>query len=88
MDIYKIRRKKEKHVWSIQIMEKLLQRASLYIYENNGRRPLDLLHFKDEIDILDSGSESVFLPPDIESEEVKRSLQTNGNAGEIALSSM
>ncbi|TKY71892.1 Ankyrin repeat domain-containing protein 6 [Spatholobus suberectus] len=39
--IRKIRRKKEKHVWSVQIMNELLSRASMYEYEydDNGRDP-------------------------------------------------
>ncbi|KAK4281202.1 hypothetical protein QN277_012724 [Acacia crassicarpa] len=35
----RIQRKKEKHVWSLQIMNELLCRASLYEYENDGSEP-------------------------------------------------
>nr|KYP40681.1 Ankyrin-2 [Cajanus cajan] len=34
--IRRIRKKKEKHVWSAQIMEKLLELACLYEYDENG----------------------------------------------------
>ncbi|XP_028758447.1 uncharacterized protein LOC114717476 [Neltuma alba] len=37
----KIRRKKEKHTWSVQIMHALLNRASDYEYEDNGSKPDD-----------------------------------------------
>ncbi|KAL2535433.1 uncharacterized protein Fot_16824 [Forsythia ovata] len=35
-DIVKLREKKEKHIWSVQIMDELLKHASTYEYENNG----------------------------------------------------
>ncbi|XP_054786339.1 uncharacterized protein LOC129292735 [Prosopis cineraria] len=35
----KIRRKKEKHTWSVQIMNALLDRVSDYEYEDNGSEP-------------------------------------------------
>ncbi|KAK4281203.1 hypothetical protein QN277_012725 [Acacia crassicarpa] len=35
----KIRRKKEKNTWSVQIMNELLVRASDYEYEDNGSKP-------------------------------------------------
>ena len=34
-----MRRKKEKHVWSIQIMNELLKRASMYEFDGNGGGP-------------------------------------------------
>ena len=34
-----MRRKKEKHVWSVQIMNELLKRASMYEYDDDGSRP-------------------------------------------------
>ncbi|KAK9281225.1 hypothetical protein L1049_004120 [Liquidambar formosana] len=37
--IRKLQIKKEKHTWSVQIMNELLQRASIYEYEDNGRNP-------------------------------------------------
>ncbi|XP_057780910.1 uncharacterized protein LOC130999387 isoform X2 [Salvia miltiorrhiza] len=37
--VEKIREKKSQHIWSIQIMEKLLEHASLYQYEDNGKSP-------------------------------------------------
>ncbi|KAI3460905.1 hypothetical protein Pfo_017568 [Paulownia fortunei] len=45
--IVKIRNKKEKHIWSVQIMEKLLKHASSYEYEDNGRSPHHLPPGKD-----------------------------------------
>lgn len=38
-NIKKLRRKKERHVWSIQIMDELLQCASYYEYDDNGSQP-------------------------------------------------
>ncbi|KAL0437452.1 UNVERIFIED_CONTAM: hypothetical protein Sradi_0453100 [Sesamum radiatum] len=35
----KMFREKQRHIWSIQIMEKLLEKASLYAYKSNGRIP-------------------------------------------------
>ncbi|KAM0998152.1 hypothetical protein EV2_008218 [Malus domestica] len=37
--IKRIREKKQKHKWSVQIMNELLKRASLYAYEDNGMNP-------------------------------------------------
>lgn len=42
-NINKIRRKKEKHVWSAQIMDELLKRASMYEYGDDGNKPLQIL---------------------------------------------
>ncbi|XP_031743975.1 uncharacterized protein LOC101211501 isoform X3 [Cucumis sativus] len=39
--IKKIEEKKEKHMWSFQVMNKLLQCASIYEYEDNGSRPME-----------------------------------------------
>ncbi|CAL1389823.1 unnamed protein product [Linum trigynum] len=38
-EMRKIRMKKEKHVWSVQIMNELLKDAETYVYEYNGRSP-------------------------------------------------
>ncbi|KAL0458174.1 UNVERIFIED_CONTAM: hypothetical protein Slati_0444600 [Sesamum latifolium] len=35
----KMFREKQRHIWSIQIMEKLLEKASWYAYKSNGRIP-------------------------------------------------
>ncbi|KAF4370181.1 hypothetical protein F8388_007322 [Cannabis sativa] len=37
--IKRIKEKKEKHVWSVQIMNELLKHASMYEYENTGASP-------------------------------------------------
>lgn len=37
--IVRVREKKEKHVWSVQIMNELLKHASMYEYENTGASP-------------------------------------------------
>ncbi|KAL2510729.1 Ankyrin repeat family protein [Abeliophyllum distichum] len=42
-DIVKLREKKEKHIWSVQIMDKLLEHTSTYEYENNGRIPQGIM---------------------------------------------
>ncbi|KAJ6405673.1 hypothetical protein OIU84_013601 [Salix udensis] len=44
-EIRKIRVKKEKHIWSIQVLDKLLEKNTLYMYERSGSgggRPNDL----------------------------------------------
>ncbi|XP_059625908.1 uncharacterized protein LOC132268979 [Cornus florida] len=41
-EIRKIQEKKEKHTWSVQIMNELLQRACTYEYDDNGQKPLNL----------------------------------------------
>ncbi|KAK1559728.1 hypothetical protein Q3G72_017779 [Acer saccharum] len=38
--IRKIREKKQKNIWSIQVMNELLKRVSMYEYENDGKKPL------------------------------------------------
>ncbi|XP_008235416.2 PREDICTED: uncharacterized protein LOC103334252 [Prunus mume] len=38
-EIQKIRAMKERHKWSIQIMNELLKRGLMYAYENNGMHP-------------------------------------------------
>ncbi|KAM1169308.1 hypothetical protein ACFX19_031648 [Malus domestica] len=38
-EIRKIREKKRKHKWSVQIMDELLKRASMYEYEDSGMDP-------------------------------------------------
>ncbi|KAK2991140.1 hypothetical protein RJ640_029433 [Escallonia rubra] len=38
-NIIKLREKKHKHIWSVEIMNKLLESAKTYRYENNGGRP-------------------------------------------------
>ncbi|KAH9729711.1 ANK REP REGION domain-containing protein [Citrus sinensis] len=38
--IRKIREKKQKHTWSVQILDELLRRASLYEYDDDGGKPL------------------------------------------------
>ncbi|PRQ26025.1 putative non-specific serine/threonine protein kinase [Rosa chinensis] len=38
-EIRKIRNKKEKHKWAVQIMDKLLESASMYEYEDSGMNP-------------------------------------------------
>ncbi|KAK2648408.1 hypothetical protein Ddye_015897 [Dipteronia dyeriana] len=37
--IRKIREKKQKNTWSIQVMNELLKRASMYEYEDDGKKP-------------------------------------------------
>ena len=39
-EILKIREKKEKHKWSVQVMNELLDGASPYEYEDRGMNPL------------------------------------------------
>ena len=42
--ITKVREKKKKHVWSVQIMSELLKHASMYEYEHTGASPQALVH--------------------------------------------
>ncbi|XP_062085422.1 uncharacterized protein LOC133791514 isoform X1 [Humulus lupulus] len=48
--IQRIREKKEKHVWSVQILNELLKNASMYEYENTGASPEAVVQPLDEID--------------------------------------
>ncbi|KOM53636.1 hypothetical protein LR48_Vigan09g229500 [Vigna angularis] len=47
-NINKIRRKKEKHEWSVQIMDELLKRASMYEYDDDDSVPVNILQNKDQ----------------------------------------
>ncbi|XP_075473607.1 uncharacterized protein LOC142504626 [Primulina tabacum] len=38
-EIVRVRERKEKHTWSVQVMEELLVRTSMYEYEADGRSP-------------------------------------------------
>ena len=38
--IKKIQEKKEKHTWAVQVMNQLLQCASMYEYDDNGGSPM------------------------------------------------
>ncbi|KAL9321057.1 hypothetical protein ACSQ67_012896 [Phaseolus vulgaris] len=46
--IKKIRGKKEKHVWSAQIMDELLNGACMYEYDDEGSIPVKILENKDQ----------------------------------------
>ncbi|GMI73801.1 hypothetical protein HRI_001049400 [Hibiscus trionum] len=46
--IRKLREKKQKHTWAVQIMNELLQHVSMYQYEDNGCRPQLSLYDADE----------------------------------------
>ncbi|RVX20783.1 hypothetical protein CK203_002561 [Vitis vinifera] len=56
-NIEKIKEKKEKHTWSCQIMDELLQRASIYEYDRTGKKPLASQYYRDE----EARPENVFL---------------------------
>lgn len=40
-EIKKIQEKKEKHIWASQVMNQLLECASMYEYDDNGSTPMD-----------------------------------------------
>ncbi|KAK8630687.1 hypothetical protein V6N13_079468 [Hibiscus sabdariffa] len=46
--IRKLREKKQKHTWAVQIMNELLQHVSMYQYEDNGCQPQLSLYDADE----------------------------------------
>ena len=54
-NINKIRRKKEKHEWSAQIMDELLKRACMYEYDDDGSEPVNILENKDQPYRFDEG---------------------------------
>ncbi|XP_068309898.1 uncharacterized protein [Pyrus communis] len=69
--IRKIREKKKKHKWSVQIMNELLKRAAMYEYEDSGMNPQVTTapsHKENDIDettpynIADGGP--ILMPPD------------------------
>lgn len=47
-EIKKIRKKKEKHTWSVQVMEKLLELAEPDKYAEDGNSPMDSKFQNDE----------------------------------------
>ncbi|KAK9281467.1 hypothetical protein L1049_004370 [Liquidambar formosana] len=47
-EIKKVQDKKEKHTWSVQIMDELLKHALMYEYEYNGRKPKQSTFHKDD----------------------------------------
>ncbi|PQM40041.1 hypothetical protein Pyn_33115 [Prunus yedoensis var. nudiflora] len=84
--IRKIREKKEKHKWSVQIMNELLKRTSMYEYEYSGMNP-DPRKDKEETlpyEIVDGGDvimgrESIIeLPKDDDKKETKTDKQNMG----------
>ncbi|CAA3029190.1 Death-associated kinase 1 [Olea europaea subsp. europaea] len=93
-DIVKLREKKEKHIWSVQIMNELLKQASPYEYENSGESPQRFMsHKHDEespFSVLGAGFPSdipsvdhLSKPDDDQtpktSDRVERKNGTNGN---------
>ncbi|CAI9781202.1 unnamed protein product [Fraxinus pennsylvanica] len=50
-DIVKLREKKEKHIWSVKIMDELLKRASTNEYENSGESPQRFMSHKRDVEI-------------------------------------
>ncbi|BFG43097.1 hypothetical protein CerSpe_293710 [Prunus speciosa] len=77
--IRKIREKKEKHKWSVQIMNELLTRTSMYEYEDSGMNPAPLKDKEETLpyEIVDGGDvimgrESIIeLPKDDDKKETK-----------------
>ncbi|KAK9945241.1 hypothetical protein M0R45_010766 [Rubus argutus] len=47
-EIQKIRNKKEKHKWAVQIMDELLKSALMYEYEDSGMNPISTHKVNDE----------------------------------------
>ncbi|KAH7577590.1 hypothetical protein JRO89_XS01G0271100 [Xanthoceras sorbifolium] len=47
-NLRKLREKKQKHTWSIQVMNELLQRARMYEYEDDGTKPIPALSQPEE----------------------------------------
>ncbi|XP_021821891.1 uncharacterized protein LOC110763414 isoform X1 [Prunus avium] len=81
--IRKIREKKEKHKWSVQIMNELLTRTSMYEYEYSGMNP-DPRKDKEETlpyeivgDVI-MGPENIELPKDDDKKETKTDKQNMG----------
>ncbi|PON54441.1 Transmembrane protein [Parasponia andersonii] len=93
--IIRVREKKEKHVWSVQIMNELLKRASMYEYENTGASPQALAQpHKDDgetmpYEIADGGDTTfaasmkddkpIETPTSIDNHSKSISQQDNGN---------
>ncbi|KAK1558665.1 hypothetical protein Q3G72_005233 [Acer saccharum] len=68
--IRKIREKKQNNTWSIQVMNELLKRASMYRYENDGKKPVQQQSqpgvedaFLDMPPITEDASEMSPIPP-------------------------
>ncbi|XP_034690276.1 uncharacterized protein LOC117917915 isoform X2 [Vitis riparia] len=73
-NIEKIKEKKEKHTWSCQIMDELLQRASMYEYDRTGKKPLAPQYYRDE----EARPENVFLS-DTKQNENTEGMKQNEN---------
>ncbi|CAI9781198.1 unnamed protein product [Fraxinus pennsylvanica] len=84
-DIVKLREKKEKHIWSVKIMDALLKRASTNEYENNGESPQRFMSHKRDVEIPSSVplAGDISKPGDDQtpqtSDGVDRKKGTNGN---------
>ena len=79
-NIEKIKEKKEKHTWSCQIMDELLQRASIYEYDRTGKKPLASQHCRDE----EARPENVFLSDAKQNDNTGGMKQNENKKGSIS----
>lgn len=87
--ITKVREKKEKHIWSVQILNELLKNASMYEYENTGTGPQAVTSHKEDgetkpYQIIDGGdatfASEIFdqpIPLDVPSTDPAKTGQRN-----------
>ncbi|XP_027115197.2 uncharacterized protein [Coffea arabica] len=63
MEIVKLQNRKQKHVWSVQVLDELLKRTSRHEYEDNGQNPADAQLLKDDGTKPYSLMDGALIPP-------------------------
>nr|KJB22999.1 hypothetical protein B456_004G077300 [Gossypium raimondii] len=76
--IRKLREKKRKHTWAVQVMNELLQHVSIYQYEDNGCRPQLSLYDVDEIKPYEFTEDGDIKMPIDDSDPAKQRDQSKG----------
>ncbi|PPD85671.1 hypothetical protein GOBAR_DD17394 [Gossypium barbadense] len=76
--IRKLREKKRKHTWAVQVMNELLQHVSIYQYEDNGCRPQLSLYDADEIKPYEFTEDGDIKMPIDDSNPAKQRDQSKG----------
>ncbi|MBA0825967.1 hypothetical protein Goarm_010866 [Gossypium armourianum] len=76
--IRKLREKKRKHTWAVQVMNELLQHVSIYHYEDNGCRPQLSLYDADEIKPYEFTEDGDIKMPIDDSDPAKQRDQSKG----------
>ncbi|XP_002518096.3 uncharacterized protein LOC8280664 isoform X1 [Ricinus communis] len=94
--IKNVRAKKERHIWATQLLNELVQRASSYTYENDGRNPRNSWPKRDgdpseflaaphisEVDKLTQSKEHIGLSCPTTNQEIRR--ENHGRAAKLGV---